>query len=928
MSSAPSTSIPATLADLKTFFEDQIQSAGQIAINEANVGISGLTDLLNKTIGPDLTISGVSLTLSGDTLTVTGLFEFLSTGFHVSLAFTETNSTFNFSFNGAQISGTSLSLTRLVAQVVPSATNAPSMQLSNLQISFDTSNGNYLFGTTVAWQIPLGQSQPSIQATVAISQSGANLTGSLAMGSATFNVTYVLQKGSQVLTGAWADSAHPLGWDSVVSALGLSPSLDLPSGLAMDGFTGAQLSLDFESDVFTLTGLTSNGAAFLLAEKLKGTWGFAFGAAVANNWTFSQISSSLAVLDFLVFQSAYLLIASFTQSQFQFPNFSLMTQPIDVVPGLNFGANINFASGTTVLAKNVYALAGTSTASVEGSIGTTLANTRLTASLGGSMLIPPTKNLKLSNPELIVIASGPEVEIQGTLEVALSNQVVEIIGRLGISPEKADFTVDVEGKSLLAPFGFTGVTLQEIGASVGIGFTPPSLDLALEAVFQVGNTPSDKCAIEFEVDPDAVNPILLWGQFSSLSLPTIFGAMFPRIPLPSALTAIGLQNAYVFYCEQPTVLPDNTAVTPGFAISGTLNAYAFALAAALKIDFSSGVSGSAAMTPIHLMNNFVSVTGNGPLGGPAVSFNTISSPYLDVTLDVQVTDIVGANVTGTVTSSGFSFNLAFVVPGVLSETLSCTFTDYHNFSASTDLHFQLNITVGPFTAPKTNINLGSIHINTMFTGHLDLAVSSTSIKGSVNGTFDGRSLPSLAINANTPSLKNIANMVIDQIKADANTIFADVLSDATKWAGMVASGAITGADDAAQVLTGYFGESASAAESLLKKFNLHGSTTVHIDTSSPHLDTSAQHLDVPVQHTDQAGPHLDVPASHVDTSATHVDHSVFGKHVDIGGHSDVTTTPHGDTKPHIDTQVTPHADTSTPHVDTQPHVDTSEHVDV
>jgi len=352
MSTAPQPA-PSTLASLKNFFEGQIQSNGHVTIDENNVAISGLTTLLNKTVGPSLVISSVSMTLSTSSLGLTGVLTLLGTGFHVSLTFTESAGKLNFTLAATQFPATSLSLPKLVAQVAPAVTNTPALALSGLRISLDTSNSNYLFGGSAAWQIPLGTKQPSIQASVVISQSSASISGALAVGTANFTVSYQLQKGVSLLTGAWTDSAHPLGWDSVVTALGLSPKLDLPGNIPNAGFQAAQLSLDLAGGKFTLTGQTANGAAFLLASKQNNAWGFAFGAAVAGNWRFSQISSGLGVLDFLVFQQAYLLISSFTENGFQFPGFPVMTKAIDVVPGLNFGAEINFASGTSVLAKTV-----------------------------------------------------------------------------------------------------------------------------------------------------------------------------------------------------------------------------------------------------------------------------------------------------------------------------------------------------------------------------------------------------------------------------------------------------------------------------------------------------------------------------------------------------------------------------------------------
>jgi hypothetical protein len=722
--------VPTTLAALESFFQNQIQSSSQVAVTEANVGIVGLTTLLNETIGPNLVITSPVVALANSTLTVTGTLTFLSTAFTVTLTFTEANGSFSLAFTGTQAVNTAISLTSLVAQILPAATNAPAISLSGLQISFTTSPTTFSVGGTANWQITVGTQTPTVQVTLSITQNSATLTGSLLVGTATFTVSYQLQTGAQTLTGSWANTTNPLTWSAIVTDLGLTaPSL--PSGAPNPAFQSATLTLDFSTDDFTLTGQTANGAAFFQASKQNGSWGFAFGAAVASGWTFGEISSDLSPLDFLLFQDAYLLISSFTQQQYTFPNFALMTTPIDISAGLNVGGVINFAAGTSNMAKSVYSVVGTSTASMQGSIGTA-ANTRISASLGGSMTIPPTNNLTLTNPQFIVIASPLTAEIQGTLQVNLSpTQVIDITGRLQVSDEGADFAVDVTGSALAAPFGFTGVTLLEIGAEIGLGLIPPppTINLGLEATFQLGSAPADKCAIDFELNVDEINPVLLWAQFSSISFPTFFTPLFPSVQLPAALDAINLQNVYIFYCEQPTVLPDNTSVSPGFAVHGTLNAFSFTMTAALLINFppaTPGITGSAVMSPIQL-GHALSVTGNGKGGGPAVSFSTISSPFFNVTLNVQFMGVIGTSINGTVTASGFTFLLTLSIPSVqLNETLTCTFTNYTNFTASSALQFNLNFNVGPLIAPKTNINLGTIKVNTSFSGSLWISITSTS----------------------------------------------------------------------------------------------------------------------------------------------------------------------------------------------------------
>jgi hypothetical protein len=673
---------PSTLSEIEALFGKQIAANAKVEIDGASLGVPQLDALLERTLGGALSIANVTLDLNPSQLNVTGVTLFVDTLFHVSVVFTQSDGKLQVSVDAMQLDGTQLGLNRLATRLVPSAGSLPAeitgLSIANLHFSLDSGQSTFLFSGATDWPIQLGTRNPTVDATVLITQDGADLSGDLAISTATFSVSLALAKGSTLVRGSWHDPAHPLGWDAVVSALGLATSLDLPANVPSLGFQTAMLELDFSDRMFTVSGHGAEGEAFFQAREDNGTWGFTFGGAVTDGWRFSRISQGLSFFDFLSFGNAYLIITSLKQDQLAFPGFTPMSdKPIDVVPGLNFGAEADFAAASGSLAKAVYNIAGTDKATISGQIGTSLVDTKLSASLGGSLLIPPTDNLRLANPALVLLAEPQTVEVEGTLEIQLKDQTIDVVGRLAVSSDEASFTVDVEsqGQSLTAPFGFKGVRLEEIGVSLGLQFTPPGVALALEGVFRIGDTPSDKCAVKFEVvdagEAVAVNPILFYGHFSSLSFPTVFGAVAPQLKLPVLLLSVGLKNVLLFYAEQPTTLPDNTSVLPGFAIQGELDAYSFVMQAALKIDFDSGISGDAAMTPIHLGQDVLSITGHGSLGGAEVRFNTLATPYLDLTFDAQLLDVASTQVNGTITDSGFSFALGLEVPGVLSETLRC-----------------------------------------------------------------------------------------------------------------------------------------------------------------------------------------------------------------------------------------------------------------
>ena len=188
----------------------------------------------------------------------------------MSLSFTVKGTVLALSFSAVQATGSTLSLSLLVSKLLPAATNAPALTLTGLMILFDTSALTWMLGGTVDWSFALGANTATMQATLGISQAGAGLMGSLAVGPATFTVGYQIQKGSQVLSGSWTTTGTPLGWYTVVDALGLDSALMMPSSvtippaLSQGGFNSAQISIDFVAKQVTLSGQTTDGAAFPL----------------------------------------------------------------------------------------------------------------------------------------------------------------------------------------------------------------------------------------------------------------------------------------------------------------------------------------------------------------------------------------------------------------------------------------------------------------------------------------------------------------------------------------------------------------------------------------------------------------------------------------------------------------------------------------
>lgn len=915
-----------------------IYGDGKFLLNNVNLFVtasypSGGSMQASASIGGSLTIAGANFDVTakvGDGMTFTASLE----------------------------QGTTISLTALANAMISSGITLPfpDISISGLGATFDTSNGSFSFQvqTAFSWSIPIGASPIQAQATVNISgsTSGATtgaLNGNLAIGPATFDLGYTLGPNSNVITGSWHSDQISLGYQSLAVTLGISTSdIELPSGLPDLGLKSATLTIDFTKETFILSATSASyGEAFFIASN-DGGWGFALGIALPSPWQFSSlpnpIGSDLSALDFLTFNNAYFIISSLNDPSFSFADFPpLANSHVNLVPGLTFGSSVDLsgaASGT--IASNLQTILNKDTLTVQATIGTNVSQTQMAVGLSGQPIpILPFQNLMLQNPELVIAASPLSVSFNGTFSLPIDGQSLAVGVGLDISASGATFSADVTAPGgITAPFGFTGISLEEVGFVGGLAFEPPGITLGLNGIFKVGSQSADSFAIVLVYEGEAIVPILLYGNFNNIALAPIFNAVFNNsVTLPSELQGINLEKLYVCWAEpgQTNKLPDGSTPPPGFGLNGLLDVTSnFQARMSLQIDISTtspDIAGSAEMSPISINNGAVSITGNSSLGGPEVQVSTSTSPYLGLTLDVTVLKIAGANINAQVTNSGFTFDLNFTISGQ-AQSFACTLQDSQSFSASASLNFPLVANFGPVLAPVTNTNLGTVNINEQFSGNAAVAISASGISGSIGGSFGQWSLPTITLNEAITDLSNMLSMIINQIDANARTVFSTLFSDAATWLQAIKSGLITGVGDIVaigEVLTTFFGESIPQAASLVYNnfttdlsqlvqmlYGLKASSTdaynilVSLgfsasDVASAIASVFQTHVDTqPAGHIDQSQLHGDTSGPHGDLN-DHIDKSHFGVHVDTGGHQDAT----------------PHVDGTTPHVDTG-HIDFSD----
>lgn len=854
------------------------------------------------------------------------------------------------SFKGTLAKGQSISLSAMANALISNAITLPfpDISIAQLAASFDTSDKTYSFQTETdfAWTIPVGS--PSIQAQATVTISGktspaaatGTLDGTLTIGPAAFALTYTLGPDSDTLTGVWTPNGKSLGYLSLAAALGIPTNgISLPSNLPDLGLKSATLTIDFKAKTFVLAAdSTTYGDAFFVASD-NGGWGFALGIALPSPWQFSSlpdpVGSDLSLLDFLDFKNAYFIISSLNDPGFSFADFPpLAGSKVNLIPGLTFGSQVDLSgAGSGTIAGNLQTVLGQDTLNVQATIGTDPARTQLIVGLSGQPIpILPFNNLTLDNPQLVIAASPLSVSLDGTFALPLDGKPLDVETTLEISASGGTFSAEATTPGgIVAPFGFTGVTLEEVGLTGGLAFEPPGVSIGLNGVFKIGSNPADSFALVLVLEGEVINPVLLYGNFNDIAFAPIFDAVFGgSVKLPSELQALKLEKLYVCWAEpgQTNKLPDGSTPPPGFGLNGLLDvASDFQARASLQISLSTSdpnISGSAEMSPLDIGNGAVTVTGKSSLGGPQVEFSTNVSPYLNVSLDVNVLKLVGVDLNAEV-GDGLTFDLVFTVAGQ-SQTFACRLHSSQSFSANVALNFPLAAHIGPISAPGTGLNLGTVNVNEQFSGKAAVSVAPSGISGSIGGSFGSWTLPTITLSSAVTDLSDIFSMIVNQIENNAESVFSDLFSDAATWLKAVKSGLISGVGDivaVGNVLIKFFGKSIPDAATLIyDNFTQDLSQMVQLlyglgapasdaynilvglgfsatDVANAIAGVFHTHVDIqPVGHVD-AKPHGDTSGPHVDFN-DHVDTRHFGVHVDTGGHNDAT--PHIDgTSPHIDT---------------------------
>lgn len=512
------------------------------------------------------------------------------------------------------------------------------------------------------------------------------------------------------------------------------------------------------------------------------------------------------------------------------------TSPIKLKAGVSIAAVLDLETSgqNSVLASNLQKTMNAPELIIQAVIADPINQSAVYAALMGGLTIMGDGNTRitLSNVMIQFGLTPLSILIAGSVFVPIDQITLEATGAAAISTEALEAIFDVKAEEegrpaeLPFPFGMMGVRLSELGVAIGAVFTPPGVELGLEGMFNVVGQPAgvNQFTLILELEEEIPNPLLLSTYIETLSLETLFTAEtgLPTddmpIDIPPILKEIQASSLSIYWSETPGLfLPDGTISKAGFGFNGFISIGGFTAHAGLDVSSISGISGNAELPPINF-KDVVSVTGDGkgisikqekidgqwvtarsrpfsdsektaPVetrtyqivspGGATVEINSKHSPYIDISLKVNLFDLVHEDLEVEVTSSSFKFILITTIGSAAKVDIEVTLTK-DNFTGHAEFDLNIAGAIGPITI--LGVNVGTIDLDVSLAAVLDIHVDKDGFSVRVNGDFQfddyHLTLPELNIKEKFSSLAELPAKILKHIADNAEDIFKDVFNEA------------------------------------------------------------------------------------------------------------------------------------------------------
>ncbi|WP_089720773.1 hypothetical protein [Candidatus Entotheonella palauensis] len=665
------------------------------------------------------------------------------------------------------------------------------------------------------WEIPVGVAKLDISTpNLVLSKGDSGVTGTIG---GTMTVAGVSLDASWELPKDFELSAGPLDIDFTKLLSDLAGAiLPLPSGFPTLALTDAQVDIseadgDYTFDLQGQAGSYGN----LDVEVLSGPKA-AVAFALPAGWSLSNLNG-LSAFSTLDFNRAGLVLASFTDDDFTFPETGIADNLEGIEEGAEFFASITLSGGALGVVGKIFQA---DTAYVRGVIATDPSKTELTASESGDLEIVP--GVALSDVSLILkAAEPPSVTLQASSVITIQGDALTFSEDTTISPDDVSIALAL-GSPWRNPFGIGGLTIETVILSIEV---EPAFAVGIYGDIDFGKGVEVKVGAQFV---DGETPDFLEAELDGTVTLTDVIETFTSIKPPSALSSVSISNFKIYVVANPLGVTIGTLTfPPGFSFHGTIDFFGFTVTASVDVS-ETRLSASGTMSKLDLGGIFVLSDASGA-HCPDFSIDTspeAGAPVLAISAKAVFMGL-SESVSGEVTDDGFFFELKESLHAALSSTnsvtasyqLGATFAQGTHLTASGSVRFKLHVDIESIELPGTSISLGTVHLHTTFKGDVsvDLKANRFRLKVTAELTWgsDTLTMPTLNIHVSFSSLDQLPGKIWQHIESEAWQIFGSILDDADKMLEQAGQELITLGDDLGQAFKDFYQKSDQEAAQLL-----------------------------------------------------------------------------------------------------------------
>jgi hypothetical protein len=733
-----------------------------------------------------------------------------------------------FVFTGCLTEGSTVSLSSLISSVL-NGTPVPELTMDQLDVGIEPMNGgsfSLTTGLTGDWGVPVGPARLALTgAYLQLNRAPAGTTGTIAAqatltppGTVGAPITF---DGSWTLPGTFSLTGNvPL---LHLTELARFSGVPLPDGVPEVDLAQAVLAIVYQNEgsyTFAVTAHaavsgTDLGSATFAVRKTATAFGFLIGIVIAEGWSPARIWPELAsVFGDITFTRSGLLISTLPAgSPVNLPALQgLPSLPATAPPGFAFfstvkleGPALGWLAGLFDAGMTLDLLAIVDT--------TAPANSSFTAALRAAS----DKN-QLTWTELSVTlrpaATTFELQAAGSFQFPGNDKPLQLKGTGSVTLEPPSAKLALEVDNWVHPFGIENLVVQVFALQVGYQNGKVSIDLY--GSFLIGAAPraflmklgvgivdfEAPKALLFELSsPDKLNPLLLSDiilQFTSLDLSSV--------PVLKDISFVYLQFALVADPDGFTIAGYH--FPPGIGVAADILLWDWEAKFSIVVNAGTGIKASGQINKPITLGEVFSLSDTTGKTGPSGLIDTSklpartdrqalaelrdrraiggADPYF--TLDGKL-KFLGIEETIKASAAGqtFDFELTFAFLNTVTANLGCHLADAKHLSASAEIGFDLDVTIGPYsvdgiplipevhiTAPKAALTLG-IAVNPDVIVALALGLK-YSWQGKDYAVGFALSLADIA-----SELTQLWPAIKTWLKNSAQRVFNEALADASVW---------------------------------------------------------------------------------------------------------------------------------------------------